>query len=223
MRFHADRVAGGHRDHRRADRPAAAGGAGGAGVGAADAVRQQPQADRPGPGQLRVGAAGRSRRPTSPTPRPSGRPTGSATRTAGSTRRRASPGGHAAPAVPGAGAAVREPATRTSRAGRPDNTTAAQTKLSVFICPDAVGGSDGFSAHQYTNGDADNPNDGGPYQPADPSSPQPLRHQRRREPALGAEHAVFLRHGRARAGPRPAGRHHHAGRSTRTRTRGWPT
>ena len=47
----------------------------------------------------------------------------------------------------------------------PDNTTAARTKLNAFICPDALGGSDGFSAHKYTNGDADDPNDGGPYSP----------------------------------------------------------
>ena len=47
----------------------------------------------------------------------------------------------------------------------PDNTTAAQTKLLVFLCPDATGGSDGFAVHQYTNGDAQNPNDGGPFAP----------------------------------------------------------
>jgi prepilin-type N-terminal cleavage/methylation domain-containing protein/prepilin-type processing-associated H-X9-DG protein len=47
----------------------------------------------------------------------------------------------------------------------PENATVAHTKLSVFICPDALGGSDGFSPHQYTNGNSDNPNDGGPYNP----------------------------------------------------------
>ena len=49
-RLHADRAAGGDRDHRRADRPAAAGGPGGAGGGAAGPVLEQPQADRPGAG-----------------------------------------------------------------------------------------------------------------------------------------------------------------------------
>jgi prepilin-type N-terminal cleavage/methylation domain-containing protein/prepilin-type processing-associated H-X9-DG protein len=47
----------------------------------------------------------------------------------------------------------------------PANTTAARTKLGVFLCPDALGGSDGFTAHRYTNGDAQNPNDGGPFNP----------------------------------------------------------
>ena len=47
----------------------------------------------------------------------------------------------------------------------PANATAAHTKLAVFLCPDALGGSDGFAAHQYTNGDALNPNDGGPFTP----------------------------------------------------------
>jgi prepilin-type N-terminal cleavage/methylation domain-containing protein/prepilin-type processing-associated H-X9-DG protein len=47
----------------------------------------------------------------------------------------------------------------------PDNTTSAQTKLAVFLCPSATGGSDGFSVHQYTNGNAQNPNDGGPFSP----------------------------------------------------------
>ncbi|MHC5537490.1 DUF1559 family PulG-like putative transporter [Singulisphaera rosea] len=47
----------------------------------------------------------------------------------------------------------------------PDNTTSAHTKISVFLCPDAHGGSDGFAVHQYTNGDANSPNDGGPFSP----------------------------------------------------------
>src|SRR5262249_5856354 len=47
----------------------------------------------------------------------------------------------------------------------PDNTTSARTKLSVFLCPSAAGPSDGFSLHRYTNGDVENPNDGGPYSP----------------------------------------------------------
>ena len=45
-RLHADRIAGGHRDHRRADRPAAAGGPGGPRGGPAGPVHQQPEADR---------------------------------------------------------------------------------------------------------------------------------------------------------------------------------
>jgi prepilin-type processing-associated H-X9-DG protein len=47
----------------------------------------------------------------------------------------------------------------------PDNTTGAQTKLEVFLCPSATGGSDGFALHRYTNGDAAAPNDGGEFQP----------------------------------------------------------
>ena len=54
-RLHPDRAAGGDHDHRRPDRPAAAGGAAGPRGGAAGAVRQQPQAARAGGGQLRVG------------------------------------------------------------------------------------------------------------------------------------------------------------------------
>ena len=51
-RLHADRTAGRDRDHRGPDRPALAGGPGGPRGGQADAVRQQPQADRPGDPQL---------------------------------------------------------------------------------------------------------------------------------------------------------------------------
>src|SRR5205085_263852 len=47
-RLHADRIAGGHRHHRRPGRTAPAGGAVGARGGPPDAVYQQPQADRPG-------------------------------------------------------------------------------------------------------------------------------------------------------------------------------
>src|SRR5262245_1454572 len=47
----------------------------------------------------------------------------------------------------------------------PDNTTGARTKLSVFLCPSCAGPDDGFSVHRYTNGDGQNPNDGGPYSP----------------------------------------------------------
>ncbi|QEH36047.1 hypothetical protein OJF2_46050 [Aquisphaera giovannonii] len=47
----------------------------------------------------------------------------------------------------------------------PDNTTAARTKLSVFLCPSATGGDDGFAVHRYTNGDSQAPDDGGPFSP----------------------------------------------------------
>lgn len=47
----------------------------------------------------------------------------------------------------------------------PDNTTSARTKVSVFLCPSSAGPSDGFSLHRYTNGDAQNPNDGGLFTP----------------------------------------------------------
>ena len=51
-RVHPDRAPGRHRDHRGPDRPLVTGGAGGARGGAAGAVRQQPQAARPGRAQL---------------------------------------------------------------------------------------------------------------------------------------------------------------------------
>ena len=51
-RVHPDRAAGGDRDHRRPDRPAPARGAGGPRGGPPRPVRQQPEADRPGPAQL---------------------------------------------------------------------------------------------------------------------------------------------------------------------------
>lgn len=47
----------------------------------------------------------------------------------------------------------------------PDNVTAARTKLSVFLCPSATGGEDGFALHRYTNGDHSDPNDGGEFVP----------------------------------------------------------
>ena len=51
-RLHADRALGRHRDHRRPDRAAPARRPVGARGGTASAVRQQPEADRPGPAQL---------------------------------------------------------------------------------------------------------------------------------------------------------------------------
>lgn len=47
----------------------------------------------------------------------------------------------------------------------PDNTTGSGTKLSAFLCPDALGGSDGFAVHKYTNGRATAPDDGGAFAP----------------------------------------------------------
>jgi prepilin-type N-terminal cleavage/methylation domain-containing protein/prepilin-type processing-associated H-X9-DG protein len=47
----------------------------------------------------------------------------------------------------------------------PDNTTTARTKVSVFLCPSSAGPGDGFALHRYTNGDATDPNDGGPFSP----------------------------------------------------------
>lgn len=47
----------------------------------------------------------------------------------------------------------------------PANLTGAQSKLAVFICPSSTGPSDGFALHRYTNGDANNPDDGGPFVP----------------------------------------------------------
>ena len=47
----------------------------------------------------------------------------------------------------------------------PDNTTAARTKLTMFLCPSATGGSDGFNLHQYSNGDHIAPNDAGEFSP----------------------------------------------------------
>ena len=46
LRFHFGRTFGRHHDHRHLDRAVVAGGAGGARGGAADAMQQQPQADR---------------------------------------------------------------------------------------------------------------------------------------------------------------------------------
>ncbi len=39
----------------------------------------------------------------------------------------------------------------------PDNATSARTKLSVFLCPSATGGSEGFALQRYTAGAADDP------------------------------------------------------------------
>jgi prepilin-type N-terminal cleavage/methylation domain-containing protein/prepilin-type processing-associated H-X9-DG protein len=47
----------------------------------------------------------------------------------------------------------------------PDNGTAARTRVAVFLCPSATGGSDAFALRRYTNGDAQNPDSGPPYAP----------------------------------------------------------
>lgn len=47
----------------------------------------------------------------------------------------------------------------------PDNTTSAQTRISVFLCPSCQGPDDGFRLHRYTNGNAASPNDGGEFDP----------------------------------------------------------
>jgi len=47
----------------------------------------------------------------------------------------------------------------------PANVTTSRTKLSVFLCPSSTGSSDGFAVHRYGNGQADAPDDGGPFVP----------------------------------------------------------
>src|SRR5262245_52264186 len=47
----------------------------------------------------------------------------------------------------------------------PENSTGAQIKLSVFLCPTAVGGSDGFRLQRFTTGTASNPKDPVLFQP----------------------------------------------------------
>ena len=48
----------------------------------------------------------------------------------------------------------------------PDNATAARAQASVFLCPSSAGPSDGFALHRYGNGDAQAPDDAGPFAPA---------------------------------------------------------
>ncbi|WP_165252122.1 DUF1559 domain-containing protein [Paludisphaera soli] len=47
----------------------------------------------------------------------------------------------------------------------PDNSTGAQVRLSVFLCPSATGGSEPFALHRYDNGDSGAPNDAGEFAP----------------------------------------------------------
>ncbi len=47
----------------------------------------------------------------------------------------------------------------------PDNTTAARTTLSLFLCPSATGGSDGFALERYTAGTAEDPKNPVPFAP----------------------------------------------------------
>ena len=72
--LHPDRAAGGDRDHRRADRPAAARRPGRPRGGPADPVHEQPEADRHRPAQLPLGRQLRSRSGSSSraAPNPSG-------------------------------------------------------------------------------------------------------------------------------------------------------
>jgi len=46
-----------------------------------------------------------------------------------------------------------------------ENGTAAGVRLDVFLCPDALGGGDGFALHRYANGEAAAPDDGGAFSP----------------------------------------------------------
>jgi prepilin-type N-terminal cleavage/methylation domain-containing protein/prepilin-type processing-associated H-X9-DG protein len=48
----------------------------------------------------------------------------------------------------------------------PANAAAARTKVSVFLCPSATGGSDGFALQRYTTGDAMTPDNPVPFTPA---------------------------------------------------------
>jgi prepilin-type N-terminal cleavage/methylation domain-containing protein/prepilin-type processing-associated H-X9-DG protein len=48
----------------------------------------------------------------------------------------------------------------------PENATPARTKLCVFLCPSATGGSDGFDLQRYTAGSSQNPRDPAPFSPA---------------------------------------------------------
>jgi len=47
----------------------------------------------------------------------------------------------------------------------PANSTGARMKLSVFLCPSATGGGDGFALHRYGNGDSNSPDDAGAFSP----------------------------------------------------------
>lgn len=47
----------------------------------------------------------------------------------------------------------------------PDNTTAARTKLAVFLCPSVTDSDQAFALHRYTNDNSGSPNDGGRFTP----------------------------------------------------------
>ncbi|MDB5353442.1 MAG: prepilin-type N-terminal cleavage/methylation protein [Planctomycetota bacterium] len=47
----------------------------------------------------------------------------------------------------------------------PDNITGATTKVAMFLCPSATGGSDGFALHRYSNGNHTSPIDAGEFAP----------------------------------------------------------
>jgi prepilin-type processing-associated H-X9-DG protein len=47
----------------------------------------------------------------------------------------------------------------------PENAVAARTKVPVYLCPSATGGSDGFAVQRYTAGTAQDPEDPVPFSP----------------------------------------------------------
>jgi prepilin-type N-terminal cleavage/methylation domain-containing protein/prepilin-type processing-associated H-X9-DG protein len=48
----------------------------------------------------------------------------------------------------------------------PENAPYVNTKLAVFLCPSATGGSDGFPLQRYTSGTSDDPHDPVPFSPS---------------------------------------------------------
>ena len=48
----------------------------------------------------------------------------------------------------------------------PQQTVAMRSKVTAFLCPSAVGGSDGFALRRYTSGDNESPGNPQPYSPA---------------------------------------------------------
>ena len=132
-RVHADRAAGRHRDHCRADRPAAPRGPGGARGGPAVAVRQQPEADRAGAAQLprrqRSLSAGC----------PVALPAPGDTSRDGGEQLGLQPAGAAARLHGAAGAVQRREfqlrRLQRRRLGTPKNSTVTITPINTFLCP----------------------------------------------------------------------------------------
>ncbi len=201
--------------------PAAAGGAGGAGVGPADAVRQQSEADRPGAGQLRVGPR---RLPAVVCRRPEGRRVGLRRQLPGRGDQHAAGVrlGDADPALPGAVAALRElqhqPAVLGAgqHHGGPDEARTSSSAPTPWAAATASRPTGTPTATRTTRTTA------GPFT-RDLSCPTAIT-----SPTPGST----SRGGGARSIPTtwtcpsrsPACRPTSSpGRSTRTRTRGWPT